>query len=142
MNANSKRRAGTAQSATTSRPLTNKQAMSPKGTYRSMSRPDLYLPVNTAVFSSSAGSSLDLMQQMNRVLQRIRDSKDYAAEVMDAAQRGNEKEVIRLLKSTQVSADISVKFTPDGLHMRFSSGPTENYCCITEVMLRWTRRNE
>ncbi|WP_051286976.1 hypothetical protein [Paenibacillus taiwanensis] len=142
MNVNSKRRAGPVRSTTTSRPFTNKQAMSPKGTFRSMSRPDLYPSVNTAIFSASAGSSLEMVQQMNKVLQRIHDSKEYAAQVMDAAQRGNEKEVIRLLKSVQISADISVKFTPDGLHMRFSSGPAENYCCNTEVTLRWNKRNE
>ncbi|MGZ9584534.1 hypothetical protein [Paenibacillus marinisediminis] len=108
-----------------------------RGTHRSYERPDLFPQVDPAKLTSSTIESLEMMRQLNLLLQRIRDSKPFASQLMDAAQRGNRAEVDRLIKSAGVSRQYTINYNPQGFHLVMRQGDTEAPCCKVEITLYW-----
>ncbi|MBN3526308.1 hypothetical protein [Paenibacillus apiarius] len=100
-------------------------------------RPDEYPPVNPSLFVTSASNSHQLAQQAAKVLERIRQSKELAGNIMDAAQRGNETEVIRLIRGAGASSVLAVKISPDGIQLIFRTEEASESCCELVVKMRW-----
>lgn len=111
--------------------------MQSKRECRSWSRPDLYPPVHTDTFSTSATTSLVLIEQIGKFLAHVRDSKPYAAQLMDAAQRGNTPEVERLILSQVQQVKVETAFTPDTIRITFKRSRNDLQCCKVDVLLQW-----
>lgn len=78
-----------------------------------------------------------MASQINMLLMQIRDNKPFAIKLMDAAQRGNQTEVDRLIKSTGVIKPYTIKYNPQGFHMIMQNDEAEPPCCKVEVTLTW-----
>ncbi|UHA73847.1 Nif11-like leader peptide family natural product precursor [Paenibacillus sp. 481] len=100
-------------------------------------RPEMYPAVHAAPFMASAAMSQQLMQQAGKLLERVQHSSEFATKIMDAAQRGLNDEVVRLIRSTGVSADMHMNFTPEGIILKLVSGTAEKTYCELDLKLRW-----
>lgn len=110
------------------------------GTY-SLSRPAPYPEVKPGKFITSASTSKHLSRQAIKLLSAIEGDRNLAASVMDAAQRGHEQDVLRLLRSTGISVAIAVKATPAGILIALRPDTNPNNCCELDVKMRWSEQN-
>lgn len=78
-----------------------------------------------------------MLSQLNHLLIQIRDNKPFAAKLMDAAQRGNQTEMDRLITSTGIVKPYSIKYNPQEFHMVLHNEDAELPCCKVEVTLLW-----
>lgn len=101
-------------------------------------RPDEYPPVNPSLFVTSAANSHQLAQQAAKVLERIRQSKELASNIMDAAQRGNDQEVLRIIRGVGATSVLAVKFSPEGIQLIFKTEEESQSCCELVVKMRWS----
>jgi hypothetical protein len=99
------------------------------------SRP--YPHVDPTVFTESAGAMQNLMKEASIILQKLSESKEFAAEVMGAAQEGKMEKVEQLLKTTGVHARVAVDYTPDGINLKMASDVDGSDCCHLTIGLRW-----
>ncbi|MCM3619006.1 hypothetical protein M3936_15565 [Sutcliffiella horikoshii] len=97
----------------------------------------VYPPVDPTVLTESAESMQQLMKEASIILQKLSNSKEFASEVMSAAQEGNKEKVSQLLESTGVHSGIEVSFNPDGIHLDMSSEVEGKDCCHLTITLRW-----
>lgn len=104
----------------------------------SMPRPDPYPAVKPDKFVASASTSKHLTRQAIQLLSAIEGDRSLAASVMDAAQRGHNQEVLRLLRSTGLSVPIGVKVTPAGIQIALRPDTNPNDCCELDVKMRWS----
>ncbi|WP_062350289.1 hypothetical protein [Bacillus kwashiorkori] len=94
-------------------------------------------PVNPQMFMSAA-SAIDLViEDMKKISKKIATDKDFATNVMDAAQRSQTNKVIELLKTANIKHIPSATFNPDGIHLTFRSKSQNIDCCRLELILRW-----
>lgn len=108
-----------------------------QGAFRSRS-PDMYPPVDPTKFTASAEQSLNMANQLTSLLKKITDSKTFASQLMDAAQRSNQPEVDRLMKSAGMNRSYSLKFNPQGFHLELKNEDAEHPCCKVEMTLYWS----
>lgn len=104
----------------------------------SIPRPDPYPAVKPDKFVASASASKRLSRQAIELLSAIEGDRRLAASVMDAAQRGHNQEVLRLLRSTGISVPIAVKVTPAGIKIALRPDTDPNDCCELDVKMRWS----
>ncbi|WP_156317738.1 hypothetical protein [Bacillus sp. CHD6a] len=97
----------------------------------------IYPEVDPTVFTESAESMQQLMKEASIILQKLSDSKEFATEVMAAAQEGNKEKVSQLLLSTGVHSGVKVDFNPDGINLNMTSDTEGNDCCHLTISLRW-----
>ncbi len=97
----------------------------------------VYPPVDPTVFTESAESMQQLMKEASIILQKLSDSKEFASEVMSAAQEGNKEKVSQLLLSTGVHSGVEVSFNPDGINLNMTSEVEGKDCCHLTITLRW-----
>lgn len=107
----------------------------------SISRPDPYPAVKPDRFVASASTSKHLSQQAIALLSAIEGDRKLAASVMDAAQRGHEQEVLRLLRSTGISVPIAFKVTPAGIQIALRPDTNPDNCCELDVKMRWDEQD-
>ncbi len=93
--------------------------------------------VNTGFLHQSAQETRKLMREASIILDKLADSGEFSKKVMEAAQKSNNDEVERLLKSMGITSDIHVTFNPDELRMEFISKVENTECCRLTVALRW-----
>ena len=108
-----------------------------KSLYRSGNRPDPYPPVDPTKLTQSAVESLEMSRQLSLLLQKIRDSRTFAIQLMDAAQRSNQLEVNRLIRTAGVNKTFTIKYNPQGFHLVMSNEEEVNPCCRVEIALNW-----
>lgn len=96
-----------------------------------------YPSIDPTFFNESALSMQHLLKEASLVLNRLAQSKQFAGQVMSAAQKSDSKGVERLIKSTGIKADVKVTFNPDGINMRLSSQVAGAECCKLTIALRW-----
>lgn len=96
-----------------------------------------YPTVDPTFFTESAGAMQQLMKEASIILKKLSDSKDFASEVMGAAQEGKMEKVDQLLKSTGVHAGVKADYNPDGINLKLSSTVGETDCCHLTIALRW-----
>lgn len=97
----------------------------------------VYPEVDPTVFTESAESMQQLMKEASIILQKLSDSKEFATEVMAAAQEGNKEKVSQLLLSTGVHSGVKVDFNPDGINLNMTSEIEGKDCCHLTISLRW-----
>jgi hypothetical protein len=78
-----------------------------------------------------------LMKEASNILQKLADSKEFASEVMSAAQEGNKEKVSQLLESTGVHSGVEVGFNPDGINLNMTSEVEGKDCCHLTITLKW-----
>jgi hypothetical protein len=96
-----------------------------------------YPTVDPTLFTESAGAMQQLMKEASVVLKQLSESKEFASEVMGAAQEGKMEKVDQLLKSTGVHAKVKADYNPDGINLKLSSSVGETDCCHLTISLRW-----
>ncbi|WP_339147563.1 MULTISPECIES: hypothetical protein [unclassified Sutcliffiella] len=97
----------------------------------------VYPPVDPTLFTESAESMQQLMKEASIILQKLADSKEFASEVMSAAQEGNKEKVSQLLESTGVHSGVEVGFNPDGINLNMTSEVEGKDCCHLTITLKW-----
>jgi hypothetical protein len=98
-----------------------------------------YPPVDVKIFSSSVNSFRLLIQQGSLLLDRLGDP-GFAHKLMDAAQRGNKKEVDRLIQSIGLKIPVATRYTPTGVIFELStqSNPQQPVsCCTLMLTMKW-----
>ncbi|MGM0754337.1 MAG: hypothetical protein ACQET6_20760 [Bacillota bacterium] len=96
-----------------------------------------YPPVDSNTFMSSAGKTLILMDDAQKVLRRINSSKDFSSKFMKAAQQSNLPEVHKLLQTIGTTVQPVVSFNPDGVRLVFDEKLGQVDCCHLIVIVRW-----
>lgn len=99
----------------------------------------LYPEVNEGVFVQSASSMMGVMNDARTVVEQISNSKDFANEVMGAAQESDQSKVDTLIRSTGVTSAFQAEYNPDRLKLHMSSSAGDVECCKLTVILRWRR---
>ena len=97
-----------------------------------------YPPVATNTFMSSAGKTLSLLSDAEKVLQKINTSKEFSSKFMNAAQQSNLPEVHKLLQTIGTRVQPIVSFNPDGIRIVFDEKLGQVDCCHLIVIVRWT----
>ncbi|WP_163970869.1 hypothetical protein [Oceanobacillus halotolerans] len=102
-----------------------------------MYRPQ-YPPVNPDYLYESANYMQPLIQDINRVLDKLGSSKEFDEKLMEAAQVNDKEEVKRLIDTLDINADVKIDYTPDSLSLTFEPMEEERKgCCKVETRLRW-----
>ena len=96
-----------------------------------------YPPVETKTFMSSSDKTLVLLDNAKTVLEKIKSDKDFAFQLMNAAQNSNNQEVHKLIASTGLKVQPVVSFNPDGMRLVFDQKLGEVDCCHVIVIVRW-----
>lgn len=93
--------------------------------------------VDITVFNKSLIAYKQLLREASMVLNHLADSKQFASQVMGAAQVSNTTEVERLLHSIGIKSKFTVTYNPDGIHMKFWSDVQGTECCHLDMAIRW-----
>ncbi len=93
--------------------------------------------VDVTVFNESAIAFKQLMRDASTVLDRLADHKEFATEVMTAAQGSDTTKVEKLIESTVINSKVEPTFNPDGLTMVFHAKVKDTDCCKLTMALRW-----
>ena len=96
-----------------------------------------YPQVDTRRFNRSAIRFKEVMTQANLFIGSLTASDDFSRRLMSAAQRSDQQEVERLVRSTGVTIKYELKYTPDGLRIDFSNNDAQNSCCTLRMALNW-----
>lgn len=96
-------------------------------------------PVDPEMFYESANEMKNLMNDASEFLDKLAASRDFAEQLMTAAQVSDLNEVERLIHTVDIVSDVDVDFNPDSLHLEFRKRTIENEveCCRLLVILRW-----
>ncbi|GAB4074205.1 hypothetical protein GCM10028778_17080 [Barrientosiimonas marina] len=100
------------------------------------SRPQ-YPAIDTSLFNQSASETKKLMDDASVIIDKLAESDDFSAKVMNAAQMSEHDKVKQFMKSTGIASDVDVQFNPDGLHLLFKSQVNHKDCCKLNIALRW-----
>lgn len=93
--------------------------------------------VDPTLFKESAEEMRILMRDASLILAKLADSKDFAKQVMAAAQASNDDEVNRLLKSTGIQSHVKATFNPDGLNLQLEASVAGSKSSLLTIALRW-----
>lgn len=77
------------------------------------------------------------MQQASLLINRIVNSQRFAYQLMDGAQKSNQRRVEQLIKSTGITIKYIVRFTPTALQIELDNSKEGMNCCQMLVGLRW-----
>ncbi|WP_456278597.1 hypothetical protein [Bacillus sp. AK128] len=93
--------------------------------------------VDTTMFKESAVTFKQMLKDASTVLNELAEHKDFAYEVMSAAQHSNTSKVEKLIESTGISSDVKTSFNPDGITFKFKEKVPGADCCKLSMTLRW-----
>ncbi|WP_164220045.1 hypothetical protein [Virgibacillus sp. YIM 98842] len=96
-------------------------------------------PVDPDMFYESANEMKNLINDASEILDRLATSKDFAKQLMLAAQESDMEEVTRLIHTANIVSDLDVNYNPESLRLDFKKKTEENEieCCRLLVTLRW-----
>ncbi|MCM3638973.1 hypothetical protein M3152_14815 [Sporosarcina luteola] len=94
-------------------------------------------PVNTRKLNESAKRFKQVMNEANLFIGTLTASDDFARRLMDAAQRSDQQEVERLVRSTGVTIKYNLSYTPSGIQIDFSNSDAQSSCCTLRMALGW-----
>ncbi|WP_101843549.1 hypothetical protein [Halobacillus sp. Marseille-P3879] len=97
----------------------------------------LYGEADPSILTQSANESRQLMKDASKVLDKLAESEEFDAQLMDAAQQSNDEEVKRLIHSIGVNSEVEVHYNPDGLRIEFRTSIEDVNCCKLHIALRW-----
>jgi hypothetical protein len=93
--------------------------------------------INTQVLNTSAKKFQELTTQANLLAGKIVNSKEFAHELMEAAQQSNTRKVEELIISTGISLKIKTNFSPTGIRIELTNSDNEVSCCNLLMTLKW-----
>lgn len=96
-----------------------------------------YPPVNPDLFYQSANETKRLMIDAGKVLDKLANSKEFGAELMNAAQLSDSGKVKELINTLEIDSDVEVDYNPDNLRLEFRSQLEGTECCRLLLALRW-----
>ncbi|WP_338448054.1 hypothetical protein R4Z09_17615 [Niallia oryzisoli] len=111
-------------------PLQSSHQIQPQRQYQ-------YPEVDIQQFEKSAQSFQQLIKQADLLINRLARSKEFARELMSAAQKSDDKKVNELIKSTGITIKVKTSFTPDGIRIILDNSKLEGHCCQLLIALRW-----
>ena len=101
-------------------------------------RPQSPFPsINTQVLNTSAQRFQELLKQADLLAGKIVNSKEFAHELMEAAQLSNTKKVEELIISTGITLKIKTYFSPTGIRIELTNSENEGGCCNLLMTLKW-----
>ncbi|MBD1380369.1 hypothetical protein [Metabacillus arenae] len=97
-----------------------------------------YPPVDITIFSQSVKTFRVIMKQGELLLDKLGDTA-FSHKLMDAAQRGNQAEVDRLIKGIGgLNVPVQVRYTPSAIIFNLQPPAEESTdCCTLTVTLKW-----
>lgn len=98
-----------------------------------------YPPIETATFSQSVEAFKKLLKQGELLIDQLADQR-FSKKVMDAAQKGEQKEVDHLIQSINgLTAPVKVRYTPTGIQIDVTAPREgeEGNCCTLTITLKW-----
>ena len=93
--------------------------------------------VDITIFEESLVVYKQLLHDADLLLNHLSSRKQFATQVMSAAQISNKKEVDRLIKSIGIKSNIKVSYNPDGIHFTLWSDVKGEKCCQLDMAIRW-----
>ncbi|WP_373895753.1 hypothetical protein [Virgibacillus sp. CBA3643] len=98
-----------------------------------------YPAVDPELFQKSANETKKLMNDANVILDKLGESKEFNAQLMEAAQVSDQEEVNRLIHSLDIATEVDASFNPDNLRLEFRSQAPDTglQCCRLLIALRW-----
>ena len=101
-------------------------------------RPQSPFPsINTQMLNTSAQRFQELLKQADLLAGKIVNSKEFANELMEAAQLSNTKKVEELITSTGITLKIKTSFSPTGIRIELNNSENEGNCCNLLMTLKW-----
>ncbi|MBO0586855.1 hypothetical protein I2484_06030 [Sporosarcina sp. E16_8] len=77
------------------------------------------------------------MKQADLLAGKIVNSKEFAHELMEAAQLSNTKKVEDLIVSTGITLKIKTYFSPTGIRIELNNDESAGDCCHLLMTLKW-----
>ncbi|MEK4403323.1 hypothetical protein MKZ26_02620 [Sporosarcina sp. FSL K6-6792] len=102
-----------------------------------LSPPSPFPSINTQVLNTSALRFQDLLKQADLLASKIVNSKEFAHELMEAAQLSNTKKVDELIVSTGITLKIKTNFSPTGIRIELNNDENPGECCHLLMTLKW-----
>jgi hypothetical protein len=87
--------------------------------------------------NTSAKKFQELTKQANLLAGKIVNSKEFAHELMEAAQLSNTKMVEELILSTGITLKIKTYLNPTGIRIELNNSENEVVCCNLLMTLKW-----
>ena len=103
----------------------------------SLRPPSPFPAINTIRLNTSAHKFQELLKQADLLAGKIVNSKEFAHDLMDAAQLSNTKKVEELIISTGITLKIKTYFNPSGIHIELNNADNEAPCCNLLMKLMW-----
>ncbi|SES64699.1 hypothetical protein SAMN05421676_10154 [Salinibacillus kushneri] len=100
-------------------------------------RQDPFPEVDTDLFTESAQTFQVLMQDAEKIIEKIANSKDFAFHVMDAAQKSEHDKVKNLINSLDISHQAEVDYNPDNIRITLLAQTQNMDCCKLIMALHW-----
>lgn len=100
-------------------------------------RTQQYPPIDESIFIQSVAAFQKITREASTILNRL-SNRSFAHQLMTAAQKGNQQEVDRLMKTIRVDSPVATTFTPTGIEIRIrGSAPGSQQCCTLTMNLKW-----
>jgi len=99
--------------------------------------PSPFPSINTQVLNTSALRFQELLKQADLLAGKIANSKEFAHELMEAAQLSNTKKVEELIVSTGITLKIKTYFSPTGIRIELNNAENGGNCCNLLMTLKW-----
>ncbi|MCR2823495.1 hypothetical protein [Lederbergia panacisoli] len=97
----------------------------------------MFPSINTKKFVQSTEKYRALVNEANKIINKISTTPNLAHDLMDAAQKSNQSKVDQLIQSTGITVKAKNHFTPDGLVIELSNAIDSGDCCTLKLALRW-----
>lgn len=105
--------------------------------YTLMNQMRPFPPVDPSTFMKSAKQSSSLLQDAQRISERISNSHDFSKKLMEAAQQSKPDIVQNLLKSIALENQSQITYNPDGIRITLKSKNPQTNCCTLMLSLKW-----
>ncbi len=99
--------------------------------------PRQFPPVDTGQLEKSVTRFQELIKQADLLISRLARDKQFATQLMSAAQESNKERVNQMIRSTGVTIKIQTTFTPTGIRIILDNSKFEGDCCQLLIALRW-----
>jgi hypothetical protein len=95
-----------------------------------------YPEVDDTIFHQSVEAFQTITKEASVILTRL-SNRDFAHKLMSAAQKGNQQEVDRLMKTIGIHTPITTTYTPSGLELKIHADVQGSPCCTLTMFLKW-----
>ncbi|MCP8617770.1 hypothetical protein [Salirhabdus salicampi] len=93
--------------------------------------------VDTTQFTESAVVFQSLMVDAKKIVDRFAESKQFAHDVMSAAQKSEYDKVKQMIENTGLKHPVNITFNPDNLHLTLLAKTADIDCCKLEMSIHW-----